>query len=166
MSNMRLVVHVVALCSAALLFSDCATTCEHASCCIPGGSPLIESPFRLEVQVQPQRVAPGTNVTVVYTLINTSDQPIASCAFGWDNFQLLDSTGADHSQLMGMSSAWPCSTDPIRLPPGAALTWQEKMVLPRGAPGPAQFRGVFQSREGSWVGTSRSEPVALEILSE
>jgi hypothetical protein len=160
---MRFLILLAAMSVAVLFTGSCASACRDSSCCVRGGSALTESPFRLEVDVQPTRVTWGTNVIVRYTLANTVKQPVASCASGWDYYVLIDATGARHSHAATIGNGYSTWTDPFRLPPETTLTWQVRMVLPDVAPGPAQFQGVFRSLDGSWVGTVHSKSVDLEI---
>ena len=159
---MRFLILLAAL-SVGVLGGSCASTCHDPICCVRGGSALTESPFRLDVDVQPSRVTWGTNVIVRYTLANTAKQPVASCASGWDYYVLIDATGARHSSVPTIGNGYSGWTDPFRLPPETTLTWQVRMVLPDVAPGLAQFQGVFRSLDGSWVGTVHSKSVVLEI---
>jgi len=106
----------------------------------------------------------GTNITVTYTLTNASTEAVGVCAADWDSFELIDATGARLGGGITLFTGYSATTDPFRLPPNRALIWQVRMVLDQVAPGPAQFRGLFQSGTGNWAGIVRSEPVALEVF--
>jgi hypothetical protein len=146
-----------------LLVSGCASTCERSVCCVRGSS-VTENPFDLDVDVMPKTVPVGGYLDVTYVLTNTTNEPVASCAFGWDNYSLIDAAGKSHGAVLGMSSAWPLWNDPLRLPPRAALTWKAQIEVRGGVPGRAQFVGIFQSRDGVWVGDVRSKPVEIQII--
>jgi len=162
--GMRQLVLALCLCIGTFFTGSCASACHNASCCVPGGPQLTENPFRLDVQIEPSRMSYGQNITVSYTLTNISTEAVASCAAGWDRFELVDAKGVHQGSGVAIFTGWSETNDPFRLPPTTALSWQVKMVLPQAAPGPAQFQGMFQSGAGSWVGVVRSEPIVLEIV--
>jgi len=162
--GMSRLILVLCLCVGALFMSGCASASTSASWCVPGGPQLAENPFRLDVQVEPSRMSYGQNITVKYTLTNISTEAVASCAAGWNSFELVDARGIRHGGGVAIFTGWSETNDPFRLPPTTALSWHVKMVLPQAAPGPAQFQGMFQSGAGNWVGVVRSEPIALEIV--
>ena len=141
---------LVLVVSAATLFTaSCASACQPLMCLVPGGPFLTENPFRLSVHVEPSRMTYGTNITVTYTLTNASTEAVGVCAAGWDSFELIDATGARLGGGTTLFTGYSDTTDPFRLPPSRTLSWQVRMVLDQVAPGPAQFRRLFQSETGN-----------------